>query len=108
MKSGPVLAQRYANQHDFFHDLRLLNLTSETPMIEDYVVDCEWKAQAGNVCVASFDWTCSGICKSVDRIKDADHRCGEVPCYLVVCFMRIGLLVLAVFSRFMRLHRYIV
>ncbi|MCD7468537.1 Beta-1,3-galactosyltransferase 2 [Datura stramonium] len=25
--------------------------------------DCEWKAQAGNVCVASFDWTCSGICR---------------------------------------------
>nr|GMD33504.1 probable beta-1,3-galactosyltransferase 2 [Ipomoea batatas] len=25
--------------------------------------DCEWKAQAGNICVASFDWTCSGICR---------------------------------------------
>lgn len=39
--------------------------------------DCEWKAQAGNVCVASFDWTCSGICKSVDRMKDVHQRCGE-------------------------------
>jgi hypothetical protein len=39
--------------------------------------DCEWKAQAGNVCVASFDWTCSGICKSVERIKDVHERCGE-------------------------------
>ncbi|KAL8145488.1 hypothetical protein AgCh_003596 [Apium graveolens] len=39
--------------------------------------DCEWKAQAGNVCVASFDWTCSGICRSVDRIKDVHRRCGE-------------------------------
>lgn len=39
--------------------------------------DCEWKAQAGNVCVASFDWTCSGICKSVERIKDVHQRCGE-------------------------------
>nr|PNR36160.1 hypothetical protein PHYPA_022011 [Physcomitrium patens] len=39
--------------------------------------DCEWKAQAGNVCVASFDWTCSGICKSVERIQEVHQRCGE-------------------------------
>ncbi|KAL2520073.1 Beta-1 [Forsythia ovata] len=39
--------------------------------------DCEWKAQAGNVCIASFDWSCSGICKSVDRIKLVHERCGE-------------------------------
>ncbi|TYJ48742.1 hypothetical protein E1A91_A01G085000v1 [Gossypium mustelinum] len=39
--------------------------------------DCEWKAQAGNICVASFDWTCSGICRSVDRMRDVHRRCGE-------------------------------
>ncbi|XP_051126214.1 probable beta-1,3-galactosyltransferase 3 [Andrographis paniculata] len=39
--------------------------------------DCEWKAQAGNMCVASFDWTCSGICRSVDRIKEVHRRCAE-------------------------------
>ncbi|KAG8373679.1 hypothetical protein BUALT_Bualt11G0049700 [Buddleja alternifolia] len=39
--------------------------------------ECEWKAQAGNVCVASFDWSCSGICKSVERIKDVHAKCGE-------------------------------
>ncbi|XP_011624237.1 beta-1,3-galactosyltransferase 7 isoform X1 [Amborella trichopoda] len=39
--------------------------------------DCEWKAQAGNVCVASFDWSCSGICKSVEKIKNVHTRCGE-------------------------------
>ncbi|KAK9024691.1 hypothetical protein V6N11_004849 [Hibiscus sabdariffa] len=39
--------------------------------------DCEWKAQAGNVCVASFDWPCSGICKSVERMRDVHRRCGE-------------------------------
>lgn len=39
--------------------------------------DCERKAQAGNVCVASFDWTCSGICRSVDRIKEVHRQCGE-------------------------------
>ncbi|PIM97531.1 Galactosyltransferase [Handroanthus impetiginosus] len=39
--------------------------------------DCEWKAQAGNICVASYDWSCSGICRSVDRIKEVHRRCGE-------------------------------
>ncbi|KAF8412023.1 hypothetical protein HHK36_004583 [Tetracentron sinense] len=39
--------------------------------------DCEWKANAGNVCVASFDWTCSGVCKSVERMKDIHNTCGE-------------------------------
>ncbi|MQL76258.1 hypothetical protein Taro_008648 [Colocasia esculenta] len=39
--------------------------------------DCEWKAQAGNVCVASFDWSCSGICNSVEKIKDVHAKCGE-------------------------------
>ncbi|KAA8526512.1 hypothetical protein F0562_008285 [Nyssa sinensis] len=39
--------------------------------------DCEWKAQAGNICVASFDWSCSGICGSVERIKEVHRRCGE-------------------------------
>lgn len=39
--------------------------------------DCEWKAQAGNVCVASFDWECSGICKSVERMKAVHNSCGE-------------------------------
>ena len=41
------------------------------------VTDCEWKAQAGNPCVASFDWTCSGICRSVDRMPEVHQRCGE-------------------------------
>ncbi|XP_031092903.1 probable beta-1,3-galactosyltransferase 2 isoform X2 [Ipomoea triloba] len=39
--------------------------------------DCEWKAQAGNICVASFDWTCSGICRSVGRIREVHERCRE-------------------------------
>lgn len=41
------------------------------------VVDCEWKAQAGNPCAASFDWSCSGICKSVERMEEVHQRCGE-------------------------------
>ncbi|GJS11310.1 probable beta-1,3-galactosyltransferase 8 [Tanacetum coccineum] len=39
--------------------------------------DCEWKTQSGNVCVASFDWSCSGICKSVERMKFVHNSCGE-------------------------------
>ncbi|XP_073127893.1 beta-1,3-galactosyltransferase 7-like [Henckelia pumila] len=39
--------------------------------------ECEWKAQASSVCAASFDWSCSGICKSVERIKDVHAKCGE-------------------------------
>ncbi|CAO2819363.1 unnamed protein product [Amaranthus hypochondriacus] len=40
-------------------------------------LDCEWKAQAGNPCAASFDWSCSGICKSVERMEEVHQRCGE-------------------------------
>ncbi|XP_042068249.1 beta-1,3-galactosyltransferase 7-like isoform X2 [Salvia splendens] len=39
--------------------------------------DCEWKAQAGNLCAASFDWSCSGICKSVEKLKAVHEQCGE-------------------------------
>ncbi|XP_072973799.1 beta-1,3-galactosyltransferase 7-like [Typha angustifolia] len=39
--------------------------------------DCEWKSQAGNVCIATFDWRCSGICKSAERIKYVHAKCGE-------------------------------
>lgn len=43
----------------------------------DHPADCEWKTRSGNVCVASFDWSCSGVCKSVDRMKDVHKSCGE-------------------------------
>lgn len=39
--------------------------------------DCELKAQAGNPCAASFDWSCSGVCKSVERMEEVHRRCGE-------------------------------
>ncbi|KAL5715405.1 putative beta-1 [Ranunculus cassubicifolius] len=39
--------------------------------------DCEWKAQAGNICIASFDWSCSGICKSSERMPVVHKSCGE-------------------------------
>ncbi|XP_017216855.1 probable beta-1,3-galactosyltransferase 8 isoform X3 [Daucus carota subsp. sativus] len=39
--------------------------------------ECEWKSKAGKTCVASFDWPCSGICKSVERMKFIHNICGE-------------------------------
>ncbi|CAN8312889.1 unnamed protein product [Cochlearia groenlandica] len=39
--------------------------------------DCEMKAEAGEMCVASFDWKCSGICRSVDRMWMVHAMCGE-------------------------------
>ncbi|KAK9691686.1 hypothetical protein RND81_09G212200 [Saponaria officinalis] len=39
--------------------------------------DCEWRLKEGDTCIASFDWKCSGICQSVDRMKDVHTRCGE-------------------------------
>ncbi|XP_024524441.1 probable beta-1,3-galactosyltransferase 4 isoform X2 [Selaginella moellendorffii] len=39
--------------------------------------DCESKLRAGNACVASFDWSCSGICRSAARMRDVHRRCGE-------------------------------
>ncbi|RLM60641.1 beta-1,6-galactosyltransferase GALT31A-like [Panicum miliaceum] len=39
--------------------------------------DCEWKAQAGNPCAASFDWNCTGICNPVERMTEVHRRCWE-------------------------------
>ncbi|TVU00733.1 hypothetical protein EJB05_10094 [Eragrostis curvula] len=39
--------------------------------------DCEWKAQAGNPCAASFDWNCTGICNPVERMTEVHQRCWE-------------------------------
>ncbi|RWW72364.1 hypothetical protein BHE74_00019836, partial [Ensete ventricosum] len=50
---------------------------SYQPKLNYVRADCEWKAQAGNICVASFDWSCSGICNSAERIKEVHRRCGE-------------------------------
>ncbi|KAH7445146.1 hypothetical protein KP509_02G109300 [Ceratopteris richardii] len=39
--------------------------------------DCEWRLQAGHACIASFDWACSGICKSAERMRSIHQHCGE-------------------------------
>jgi len=75
----PIL-HKYANEDvslgSWFIGLEV-NHIDERNMCCGTPPDCEWKGQAGNVCVASFDWSCSGICKSVEKIKDVHARCGE-------------------------------
>lgn len=39
--------------------------------------DCEWKMQASNSCAASFDWSCSGVCTSEERMDEVHRLCGE-------------------------------
>ncbi|XVF63455.1 hypothetical protein PTKIN_Ptkin09bG0088300 [Pterospermum kingtungense] len=77
--NSPIL-HRYANE-----DVSLGSwfIGLEVEHVDDHSMccatppDCEWKAQAGHVCVASFDWSCSGVCKSVERMKYVHDSCGE-------------------------------
>ncbi|KAH8480465.1 hypothetical protein H0E87_030654 [Populus deltoides] len=77
--NSPIL-HRYANE-DVSLGSWLLGLevehVDERSMCCGTPPDCEWKAQAGNVCVASFDWSCSGVCNSVRRMKVVHDSCGE-------------------------------
>ncbi|KAL0744936.1 hypothetical protein Bca101_101041 [Brassica carinata] len=41
----------------------------------DYLYD---ETQAGNICVAAFDSTCSGICRSVDPIVEVNMQCVDL------------------------------
>ncbi|KAL0663906.1 hypothetical protein Bca4012_100743 [Brassica carinata] len=41
----------------------------------DYLYD---EAQAGNICVAAFDSTCSGICRSADPIVEVNMQCADL------------------------------
>ncbi|KAM3681498.1 hypothetical protein ACJW31_12G002000 [Castanea mollissima] len=75
----PIL-HRYANEDvslgSWFIGLEVEHV-DEHSMCCGTPPDCEWKARTGNICVASFDWKCSGICKSVERMKDVHNSCGE-------------------------------
>lgn len=33
--------------------------------------------KAGNSCAASFDWNCSGVCTSEERMDEVHRLCGE-------------------------------
>ncbi|XP_059630261.1 probable beta-1,3-galactosyltransferase 8 [Cornus florida] len=77
--NSPIL-HRYANEDvslgSWFIGLEVKHIDDRS-MCCGTPPDCEWKTQAGNVCVASFDWSCSGICKSVERMKYVHNLCGE-------------------------------
>ncbi|KAL9247627.1 hypothetical protein vseg_021041 [Gypsophila vaccaria] len=77
--NAPIL-HRYANE-DVSLGSWLIGLevehVHEPSMCCGTPPDCEKKKQAGNVCVASFDRSCSGVCKSVDRMKGVHMSCGE-------------------------------
>eukprot|EP00252_Welwitschia_mirabilis_P006642 TRINITY_DN17533_c0_g1_i1.p1 TRINITY_DN17533_c0_g1~~TRINITY_DN17533_c0_g1_i1.p1 ORF type:complete len:399 (+),score=76.18 TRINITY_DN17533_c0_g1_i1:670-1866(+) len=45
--------------------------------IDDRKMCCGTTDCDGRYCIASFDWSCSGICKSAERIKDVHRRCKE-------------------------------
>ncbi|GAU45685.1 hypothetical protein TSUD_268170 [Trifolium subterraneum] len=103
MKSGPVLYQKGVKYHEAEYWKPILHryanedvslgtwlLGLEVEMVDERSMccgtppgvlfveaDCEWKARSGNMCVASYDWKCSGICKSVERMKDVHKACGE-------------------------------
>ncbi|KAL7250260.1 hypothetical protein ACSBR1_012292 [Camellia fascicularis] len=51
--------------------------------------DCEWKAHVGNIRVASFDWSCRGICRSVERIKEVHRWSDESENAVYCCVLRI-------------------
>ncbi|KMZ72583.1 Glycosyltransferase, family GT31 [Zostera marina] len=77
--NSPIL-HRYANE-DVSLGAWMIGLDVE--YVDDRTMccgtppDCEWKRQTGNVCVASFDWSCSGVCKSVERMEVVHSLCGE-------------------------------
>ncbi|XAR65649.1 Galactosylxylosylprotein 3-beta-galactosyltransferase [Bertholletia excelsa] len=39
--------------------------------------ECHFKALIGLACAASYDWSCSGICRSTVRMKGIHQRCAE-------------------------------
>nr|CAB3471181.1 unnamed protein product [Digitaria exilis] len=85
MKSGPVLSEKHVLHKYINEDVSLGSwlIGLDVEHIDDRRLccgtppDCEWKAQAGNTCAASFDWKCSGICNSVQNIWWVHNKCSE-------------------------------
>ncbi|MBA0801025.1 hypothetical protein Gohar_011418 [Gossypium harknessii] len=75
------ILHRYANEDvslgSWFIGLDVEHIDDRSLCCGTTPPDCEWKAKSGNHCGASFDWSCSGICKSSVRMKEVHQRCGE-------------------------------
>jgi hypothetical protein len=39
--------------------------------------ECVSRARNGKICIASFDWNCTGVCNSVERMEEIHQHCGE-------------------------------
>ncbi|KAH1089773.1 hypothetical protein J1N35_017030 [Gossypium stocksii] len=75
------ILHRYANEDvslgSWFIGLDVEHIDDRSLCCGTTPPDCEWKAKSGNHCGASFDWSCSGICKSSVRMEEVHQRCGE-------------------------------
>ncbi|XP_023645799.1 probable beta-1,3-galactosyltransferase 1 isoform X2 [Capsella rubella] len=75
------ILHKYANEDvslgSWFIGLNVEHVDEKKLCCSTSTHDCELKAVMGNVCAASFDWKCSGICRSAERMADVHERCGE-------------------------------
>ncbi|VVA91015.1 unnamed protein product [Arabis nemorensis] len=75
------LLHKYANEDvslgSWFIGLNVEHVNDKRLCCSTSPEDCELKAVTGNVCAASFDWRCSGICRSAERMAVVHERCGE-------------------------------
>ncbi|XP_058200423.1 probable beta-1,3-galactosyltransferase 2 [Rhododendron vialii] len=39
--------------------------------------ECQFKALIGTACAATYDWSCSGLCRSSERMRGVHYRCAE-------------------------------
>lgn len=39
--------------------------------------ECQFKALMGTACAATYDWSCSGLCRSSERMRGVHYRCAE-------------------------------
>ncbi|KAM0057084.1 putative galactosylxylosylprotein 3-beta-galactosyltransferase [Helianthus debilis subsp. tardiflorus] len=82
ISTNRLILHKYANEDvsvgSWFIGLDVEHI-SDSAMCCGSPPDCELKAKAGNMCIASFDRSCGGVCKLEERLKDVHKRCGEDP-----------------------------
>ncbi|KAK4380486.1 hypothetical protein RND71_002348 [Anisodus tanguticus] len=83
-RASMQLGERRRNNHRYTGARKIVLKKSPQPLemrpFLEFCVNVEYyvyRAQVGNTCAASFDWSCCGICKSVERTEDVHQRWGE-------------------------------
>ncbi|CAH9110599.1 unnamed protein product [Cuscuta epithymum] len=83
MKSGPALSQKHVLHKYANEDVSLGSwfIGLDVHHTDGRRLCCG--TLPGNISVVSFDWNCSGICRSADRIKEVHQWCGAevTPCF---------------------------